>query len=62
MFTLTWKRLSDGKAVREEEYTTADEAIAQAREPLYMGANEPVEIVVTDEEGAVLFPTRSVDA
>ena len=62
MFTVTWKKLSDGRTIRSEEYPSAEEAIAEAQDPPYLGLNEPVEVVVTDENGAVLFPTVSKNA
>ena len=62
MFTVTWTRLSDGRAIRDEEYATAEEAIAEAQEPPFFGLNEgPVEIIVRDEKGVVIFPTGPAD-
>lgn len=56
MYVVSWRKLSDGKVVRIENYDGLDEALAEAKEPVVV-APEGVEVIVTDPQGAVIFST-----
>jgi hypothetical protein len=56
MYTVSWKRLSDGALIPAGTYGTLEEAVAEAQEPVSVPP-ESVAVVVTDPQGALVFST-----
>lgn len=59
MYKVWWKTAS-GKMIPHGEFETEEEALDEAREPIFV-PQEPVAVVVTDNEGRVIFSTQSDD-
>jgi hypothetical protein len=68
MYKMSWKRVSDGRFIRDEYYNTLEEALTKAQEPIAvfskpdLEASVPIEVIVTNPHGKVVFSTAGDDA